>query len=396
MNRPNRQKSQALQVALCFAGLVAGLIAGSSEPAAAVDAVPEVRVHRLPAGAVQPQVAVVGDTVHLVFLKGDPKRSDVFYSTSSDGGESFSTPLAVNSVPGSAIAMGTIRGARLAVGPGGAVHVAWNGSGPAAGFFYTHLKRDGSGFEPQRNLMTHTVNLDGGGDVAADDSGRVFAVWHARDRATVAEEGGEGKRAVYLSRSEDGGATFAPEAPAWNEPTGACGCCQLSAKAAPDGKLWLLYRSATEMVHRDTYALRSADGGKSFQGGKVHEWNLNYCPMSSYSLAFPAGGTLAAWETRQQVYFSPLTAAGAAPAIQAAPGMGKNRKYPVLATNASGGTLLAWTENTSWANGGAIKWQLYDAAGQALPGGGGNALNLPAWDAVAAFARADGSFELVY
>ena len=376
---------------VCFAVFAASF----TRVAFASDALPGVIVHRLPAGAVQPQVAVAGNLVHLVYLKGDPKRSDVFYCTSSDGGESFSAPVQVNSTPGSAIAMGVIRGARLAVGPGGAVHVAWNGSGQGAGFFYTREKPDGSGFEPQRNLMTHTVNLDGGGDVAAA-GGRVYAVWHARDRATAGDEGGEGQRAVYLARSEDGGATFGAEARVWNQPTGACGCCQLSAKAAPDGKLWLLYRSATDMVHRDTYALRSADGGRSFQGGKIHEWNLNYCPMSSFSLDFPAKGTLAAWETRQQVYFSPLNADATATAIQPAPGTGKNRKYPVLATNAAGGTLLAWTENTSWANGGQVKWQLYTADGQALAAGAGGSPGLPAWDAIAAFARPDGNFEVIF
>src|SRR5207253_4479287 len=46
-------------------------------------------------------------------------------------GETFSEPLRVNRHPGSAIAIGNIRGAHLAVGKNGRVHVAWMGSSKA-------------------------------------------------------------------------------------------------------------------------------------------------------------------------------------------------------------------------------------------------------------------------
>jgi hypothetical protein len=39
----------------------------------------EVRVERLPTGAMQPQAVVdAADDVHLVWLRGDPKACDVF------------------------------------------------------------------------------------------------------------------------------------------------------------------------------------------------------------------------------------------------------------------------------------------------------------------------------
>ena len=49
-----------------------------------------------------------------------------------EDGSHFSTPLRVNSRPGSVIATGTIRGAHLAVGKNGRAHVAWMGSRKAA------------------------------------------------------------------------------------------------------------------------------------------------------------------------------------------------------------------------------------------------------------------------
>ena len=93
----------------------------------------EVRAQRAPAGALQPQAIIdAGGVLHLVYLKGDAKACDVFYSRREVGQSEFSTPLRVNSQPGSAMAVGTIRGAQFALGKGGRVHVVWNGSGQAA------------------------------------------------------------------------------------------------------------------------------------------------------------------------------------------------------------------------------------------------------------------------
>src|SRR5947209_4185134 len=93
---------------------------------------PQVRTVRVPEGGLQPQVAVDGKhVVHLIYLKGDPAHSDIFYIRSTDGGATWSTPIRVNSGEGSAIALGTVRGAQLALGKGGRVHVAWMGSDKA-------------------------------------------------------------------------------------------------------------------------------------------------------------------------------------------------------------------------------------------------------------------------
>ena len=63
-------------------------------------------------------------------LQNHAQRGDVFYVHSGDGVR-FSKPMRVNRHPKSAIAMGNIRGAQLAVGKGGRVHVAWMGSDQA-------------------------------------------------------------------------------------------------------------------------------------------------------------------------------------------------------------------------------------------------------------------------
>src|SRR5438067_203097 len=85
----------------------------------------DVTLMRVPDGGIQPQVAVdAKGAIHMIYYSGDGLGGDVFYVRSRDG-VSFSKPMRINTQPGSAIAAGNIRGAHLAVGHNGRVHVAW-------------------------------------------------------------------------------------------------------------------------------------------------------------------------------------------------------------------------------------------------------------------------------
>ena len=77
---------------------------------------PQINLCRVPDGGLQPQAIVDSTgTVHLVYLAGDPKHSDVLYTRRPAGQTNFSKAIRVNCVPGSAIAVGTVRGAKLAL-----------------------------------------------------------------------------------------------------------------------------------------------------------------------------------------------------------------------------------------------------------------------------------------
>src|SRR5712671_1255240 len=167
-----------------------------------------IQLNRVPDGALQPQVAVdERGVLHLIYFSDDPSKGDLFYVRSTDGEAAFSAALKVNTQSGSAIATGTIRGAQLALGKGGRVHVAWNGSGQAepagplnpdsgkhgAPMLYTRLNDAGTTFEPQRNLMLHSFGLDGGGSIAADRAGNVYVVWHGIAQSEAKVPGREGE-----------------------------------------------------------------------------------------------------------------------------------------------------------------------------------------------------------
>jgi hypothetical protein len=211
----------ALTVSLLTLGLIFGL---TLRPVFARAG--EIKLVRTPNGGIQPQ-AVVDDkgTLHLIYFLGDPSAGDIFYVRKSPGQSGFSAPIRVNSQPGSAIAVGTIRGAQIAVGRKGRVYVSWMGSktaeprGPAQAtpMLYARLNDRQTAFEPQRNVMQFAVGLDGGGSVAADNKGNVYVAWHGRGKVE-----GEAHRRVWLVRSTDDGATFSREIAVNGDNTGAC------------------------------------------------------------------------------------------------------------------------------------------------------------------------------
>ncbi len=379
--------------------VLVGVGAGTILPSgAAQDAM--VTLVRLPNGAVQPQVVTEPSGVaHVVYFRGEAAAGDLFYSRLDLAG-AWSAPLRVNSQPASAIAAGNIRGARVALGRDGQLHVAWNGSsrarptGPANAtpMLYTRLNASRAAFEPQRNVLQHAVGLDGGGAIAADGRGRVAVAWHAGGPASKDET----TRRVWVAESDDDGATFRRETPASPIEQGACGCCGMAGLITSRGQLALLYRAARDLVHRDTFLLLSTGTLRDFTATRLQAWNVGACPMSSFSLSEGGGGVLAAWETGGQVQFARIdpTTGTPSPAVRA-PGTSTARKHPVAVSNSRGDVLFAWTEDMRWQRGGSLAWQRFDqshrpvSAVERRPG-------VPTWSLVAAYARPDGRFVIVY
>jgi hypothetical protein len=259
-----------------------------------------------------------------------------------------------------------------------------------APMLYTRLNDAGTAFEPERDVITFARGLDGGGSVAADDQGKVYVAWHAPKPGNT---NGEAGRAVFMARSTDDGKTFSPEKLATEKPTGACGCCGMKAFADSAGNVFALYRAATEMTNRDETLLLSRDHGANFEIAYSHGWKLAACPMSSAFLSETPAGVLAAAETHGRVFFvrvDPKTGKVSKPVSPEA-----KAKHPIAVGNAKGEVLLAWTEGTAWAKGGAVAWQVYDSSGNPTSEKG-RANGVPTWSLVAAVAKPDGSFVIIY
>lgn len=351
-----------------------------------------VRIEATPEGGVQPQVAVdaAGNT-HLVYLKGDPKACDVRYVRQARGAREWSAPVPVNSETQTAVAAGTIRGAQLAVGKGGTLHVVWNGAmkpgATGSPLFYSRLEPGSGKFAPQRDLLGETSALDGGASVAANERGEVFIVWHGKQDAS----GDETARVVFVLKSTDNGATFGATEVANADYAGVCACCSLKALATPDGGLLTLYRAARDKSQRDITLLTSSGGsGAKFGHETLHPWSITRCPMSSAALLATGKGVRAAWETDDKIYSTLLATPASAP-VEISTG---KAKHPSLAANNRGEVLAAWAVGTGWNRGGELAWTILDSAGKPTPQRG-QAGGVPVWSYVAVYADANGDFVIL-
>lgn len=356
-----------------------------------VSAVDSVRVERLPTGGIQPQSVVDAEgTVHIVYLTGDPRACDVQYTFRKAGDSTFAPAIRVNSQPGSAVAMGTIRGVQLAVSKEGVVHVLWNGSqsaepkqGNGSPLLYARKPAGSKTFEPQRNLMTKTYALDGGSSIAVGSGGEVYAAWHA---SKVAQGGKESDRAAYLSISTDGGKTFSQEREVSPPKSGSCACCGMRVAVDQQGAVNLLFRAAFSPVDRDILWLRSLDQGKNFTVVQRSAWKTGACPMSS---AWLRDGW-AAWEANGKVMYSRLDGSR-----EFTPSGEAKRKYPVAVQANDGRSLVLWTEGTGWQKGGAVAWQILGADGK--PAGAiERQEGLPVWGVATAWAGPKGGWIVLY
>lgn len=352
---------------------------------------------RVPNNGIQPMAQVDADgTLHLIYFAGDPSAGDVFYVFRRAESNTWSAPIRVNSQPGSVMAAATVRGARMALGADGRVHVAWAGLAEPAQprgpdnqtpMLYTRLNDAGDGFEAQRNVVQHAYGAVDGGTIASDRQGRVYVLWHA-DAGTRSEE----HRRVWMTRSTDGGDTFEPEV-AVSE-SGVCGCCGLSAMVGPDGTVRTLYRAFHPPDHRDMYLLTS-DGS----GSKRHlleTWRIGACPLTTSSVTATDDAVALAWETNGEVAWASLdreTSAMSAPAHP--PKQGGHRRHPAIALTGDGRILFVWTEGMALGRGGTLHWQGYDNQGQPTQASG-TTDGVPVWSRPAVVVDSDGRFTIIY
>lgn len=365
----------------------------------------EVAVRRVPNGGYKASATVdEAGKVHLIYFTGEPSGGDAWYVASQDGGATFSKPIRVNSQPESVLGASSSRGPHLALGKNGRVHAIWMGSTKATPraplnpampadsphngtpLLYANFDAATGAFTEQRNLMTKTVALDGDSALAADQRGNAYVVWHAQ----TPEGKGEQDRGIWIARSTDDGATFSQEQNVLTEKTGVCPCCGVTAQVSANGSIAIVYRAATETVHRGMRLLYSEGRGETFDLSTLDEWKVSMCPMSTGTLIGTSKGFLGAWENDGRLGFSKLPGPASEQLSGKAP-----RKHPTLAINKNGETLLAWAEGISFGKGGAVGWQRFDSKGKPI-GSLGHAEGLPDHGNIAAVALLDGTFAVTY
>ena len=358
----------------------------------------DVQVLRVPDGGIQPQVHVDSHgTLHLIYFKGDSMAGDLFYVRRLKAGVEFSEPLKINAQSGSAIALGTIRGAQLAVDGKDRPHVAWMGSPqtyksdadehPNLPMIYTRLNDAGTTFEPERDVKQWTTGLDGGGSLAADQKGRVHVAWHGW-AADV--EKSESTRAMFVATSENEGMTFGMETAVNPSPTGSCGCCGMLAFVDKHNALQLIYRGATS-ESRDMILLSEGDGGNAYSLSKLTEWPIQACPMSSSSVVDIGRGLWVATEAEGKIEIQSVLGGSVKSVFSSPP----KTKHPRMIANGRGDVLIAWARDAAWGKGGELFYQSFTSTGTPMADEV-SVGELPKWSFAAITTNSDGEFVLIY
>jgi hypothetical protein len=278
--------------------------------------------------AQSPEIAIgPDDSVNMIWIDEDKSAAahadhghghshmastNLYFARSTDGGRTFSRPVAVNSQPGEVWGF-SVSKPRIAVGRNGTIHVFYpandvspsNGK-PYAVARYTRSTDGGRTFEKSRRLNTMATSdashvVHGGlthgtvfGTMAVDAQGAVYAMWI--DTRDMVKEGDAGK--VFMAVSRDDGMSFDQDAELF--PADVCPCCQLTAFVDEDQRLFIGSRQIEDGFRDSTVAV-STDGGRSFSprqrivGG--NRWAIDGCPLKPTSVAARGADVWAAYFT---------------------------------------------------------------------------------------------------
>ena len=372
---------------------VCGLAARAAEGIACRQEGP-IGVVQLPDGALVPDVAVDAQgVVHMVYGQGD----NAYYVRSADNARTFSPPVRVNSAGLVQLTMGE-RGPKLALGGGGSLHVVWAdrwSPGVETHIRYSRSLDGGRSFEPAR-LVPSPPGIDGV-TLAADPDGDVLVFWHVFDPPQHEVPDGHW---LYMARSTDNGATFAPaERLNVRGIEGlACSMCMMRARIGQDGDAYLVFRTAQDNI-RDFYVLKARVGQNQFTPVRVNHdnWLLKRCPMCGPELTFDRDGqAVCAFMSKHRVYWSVLDPDADAFRLHVStPRPQEDEIYPSAVANASGEVLMVWQVGPMAVDRTAtVKWAIYDGDGRPTDRQGVLGTSTSGTKATA-FVGADGGFYVV-
>jgi hypothetical protein len=179
---------------------------------------------------------------------------------SSDGGSHWTPPVTVTDGP----VFGSHSFHALHAAPDGTIYVSWLG------------KADGAGTE------------------AAAKSGM--------DGMAGMSHGAHEASAAWISRSIDGGATWAPRVRV--DLGEACPCCRTALASGKEGRLYMAWRHVFPGNVRDIVVARSDDHGATWSAPqRVHadNWAFDACPHAGPAIAVDSAGLLhVAWWTGRE------------------------------------------------------------------------------------------------
>src|SRR5216684_2831060 len=140
-----------------------------------------------------PRIAVdTNGGVNVVWVDNTPGHQTIFFSRSTDGGVTFSTPVNISNDPSDSA------NPQIAVDATGNISVVWENDTINLGVFYAHSTDGGVSFSSRLPLTTNT-NGSFGPQLAVDANGNI---------SVVCVDNSPGHFAIFFTRSSDNGTTF--------------------------------------------------------------------------------------------------------------------------------------------------------------------------------------------
>ena len=243
------------------------------------------------AGAQQPQVAISEDgAVFIAFGRG----AEIYVAVSADSGGHFAAPKSIGTLP--KLALGMRRGPRIAASGGALTITAMNDRD----LFAFHSEDAGRTWSAPVKINTVPGSAgEGLGNLAAGPAGLLFATWlDLRGHATeiygaLSRDGGKTWGPNELVYHSPDGHT--------------CECCHPSAAFNARGDLAVMWRNAVNGSRDLWTAVRPAGADHfdppARQGAGT--WKLNGCPMDGGAVFPQATGSFAStWQREGKVYLS--------------------------------------------------------------------------------------------
>lgn len=211
----------------------------------------------------------------------DPADSSrIFFTKSSDQGQTWNTPVKINQVSGDCIDQdNTVEGAVPALGPNGEIYVSW--AGPAGLVFDKSI--DGGTTWLSQDIFVDP--MPGGWDFAIPDiyranglpvttcdtsgginHGTIYINWSD-------QRNGTGNTDIWLVKSTDGGNTWTTPTKVNDDLTTRQQFFTWMTIDQTNGTLWFVFydRRNYSDTRTDVYMARSTDGGITFQNFKISD-----------------------------------------------------------------------------------------------------------------------------
>jgi hypothetical protein len=208
----------------------------------------------------QPSIAIDdSDNIYVVWEDGRDFDSNIYLANSTDGGLSFSANKKITNF----IPFIFRQSPSIAAAGNGSLHIAWcDDRNSNYDIFYSNSTDGGNTFSSEQKINDDIISEDQfRPSIAVDDAGNIFIAW--KDRRN-------GDYDIYSANSTDGGINFSPNTKV-NDDIGTNEQSQVAIAAGDPQNVYLVWLDFRNN-ERDIYFSQSFDGGNTFiPNTKVNE-----------------------------------------------------------------------------------------------------------------------------